>query len=239
MTRARSRSRVSSAACALAVLVVCMASPALAGSRAGGIEAQIGERIATQARERLALPEATVRVVQVEVQGGLPRGAELVGIEIASRGAPVGWVTARATVSAKRREREVWVKAEIEVLVPTVVAARRLERGAVLGEDDVQVVARPLRDGRFAGLEAVLGGTLRRTLEPGETLGRHEVHKQRLVARGDEVIAVLEGEGFALRAAAEALEDGARGDEIAVRMKIGGNKVVRGVVSDARRVEVR
>lgn len=206
------------------------------------LEQALAPAIQKLAVERLAMPEADVRVGRVEIATPVPAGATLTSIDWSSRGRPLGWVTVRARFSPRgdRGEPiEAWVKAEIEAWVPTLVAARPLPRGAVIGEGDVRVEPRPLNDERLGAFEPARGAKLRRALETGEMVALHAIDRPVLVKRGATVAAVVSGERFQLTAHGEALEDGALGDEIALRMAFGEKKVVRGVVTDGNRVEVR
>lgn len=204
------------------------------------IEETLAPEIQRLAVERLALPEADVRVTRVELATPVPAGATLTAIDWSSRGRPLGWVTVKARFAVRGGDSiEAWVKAEVEAWVPTLVAARPLPRGATLGEGDVKVEPRPLGDERIASFEAARGATLRRALETGDAIELHAIDRAVLVKRGATVAAVVSGERFELTAHGEALEDGALGDEIALRMAFGQKKVVRGVVTDDNRVEVR
>jgi flagella basal body P-ring formation protein FlgA len=59
-----------------------------------------------------------------------------------------------------------------------------------------------------------------------------------IVQRGDTVLAIVGGDAFELRAPAEALTQGALGDEIEVRTKV-GKKTIRGTITAPGEVEVR
>ena len=201
---------------------------------------ELGKSIAGLVAERISLPEATVTVQRLELPepGTVPAGTRLTSVELASKGRPMGWVTARARVTSSGGERDLWVKAQVEVLAPTLIAARPLARGLVIGLSDVRIEARPLDEERIATVTPAIGQKLRQALDAGESISLRALERPTLVARGDTVTTVFSGASFAIKAPAEALEDGALGDEIALRVKL-GRKVVRGVVIAAGQVELR
>jgi flagella basal body P-ring formation protein FlgA len=219
------------------VTLLCLHTPALSARDA------LVAGIAEEARARLGLDEtAEITVTRLESADpeALARGSRLVSFELASKGRPVGWTTVKVTVERRKVRAEHWVKAEVVAKVPTLVATRSLERGDVISEDDVEVALAPLGFDRGPAprRERVVGGRVRTSVEKGAPVVERAVERPEVVNRGANVVAIVAGEAFAVRAPAEALEGGAVGDEIAVRVKL-GKRVVRGVVTGPGEVEVR
>ena len=65
------------------------------------LEQALAPAIQKLAVERLAMPEADVRVGRVEIATPVPAGATLTSIDWSSRGRPLGWVTVRARFSPR------------------------------------------------------------------------------------------------------------------------------------------
>lgn len=237
------------------VTVAHLSSPGIAEARSrqkaprGEVQSKASEReralsqaIVDLVRERIALPDAEIEVTRLEVPepSVLSEATQLGPVELASRGRPTGWITVRQPLTHEGIARDLWVKALVTVRAPTVVAARPLDRGQVLQASDLEVALAPLDDARLepTALTSLIGGVMKSPIERGELIPLRSVARPMVVSRGDSVLAVLSGAGFELRAPAEALTQGALGDEIEVRTKI-GKKTLRGVVTAPGEVEVR
>lgn len=214
----------------------------LGEARATALELALANRIGELARANLeasGIVDATIEVGRVELSEVAAPDATVTSLVLSSKGRPVGWVTARARVARGNTTRDVWVKAQVVVLVPTVVATRALARGTVLVEGDMRVEARPLSDERIASGAMLVGSEVRQALAPDEPLRSRDLASPQLVRRGEVVTVVVVGESFEIKASGEALEGGGRGDEITLRLATGQRQVVRGIVTDTRRVELR
>lgn len=203
------------------------------------------ERVLSQAivalvRERLAVPDAEIEITRLEVpEPAVFAGASALGdVELASRGRPTGWITVRQPLTFQGESRDLWVKALVTVRAPGVVATRALERGRTLGADDLTVALAPLDEARVSDPSALVGAVVRTPVERGEVVLLRAVQRPMIVQRGETVLAVVDGDGFELRAPAEALTQGALGDEIEVRTKV-GKKTLRAVITAPGEVEVR
>lgn len=200
---------------------------------------EISSRLQAAAEERLALgPFAKVRVAQLDAAqvDAFTRG-RLLSLELASRGEPLGWVTARATILHKKKERDVWLRAEIVATGPTVIAARPIARGAIITDADLRVDERPLDADQLDQPELAVGAIARWPVATGEPLSKRGLDKPAVVSRGAAVQVVVSQPGFIVKASGEALDSGAIGQEVAV--KVGSHKVLRGIVSAPGEVEVR
>jgi flagella basal body P-ring formation protein FlgA len=204
------------------------------------LEAQLSSGIAAEARQQLGLDdEAEVEVARMDSGDPLvfARDGKLISFEIASKGRPLGWTTVRVTIERRKVRADHWVRAEIIAKVPTLVAARPLERGEVLDEGDLREALTPLGFDRSPTLARVIGGKLKVDIAKGAPISERWVERPEIISRGSRIEAVVAGEAFSVKAQAEALEGGALGDEIAVRVL--GKRVIRGVVTGRDTVEVR
>lgn len=208
-----------------------------APQKRSALETEIATRLEAAVGERLALgPDARVTIQRLD-SGEALRTGRLVSLELSSKGRPLGWVTAKATIAHKKQERELWVRAEVVAQVPTLVATRALDRGDTLVEGDVRLVLRPLEEDRLEEFEPALGAILRWPVAAGEVVSRRALDRPTAVNRGTQVQVIMSHPGFVLKAPGEAMNGGAIGAEVNVRL--GNHKVMRGVVTGPGEVEVR
>lgn len=221
-------------------LLLAFSAPTFAApaQKRSALEHEIATRLEAAVGERLALgPEVRISVRQVDLGESSSRG-RLVSLELASKGRPLGWVTARATITHKKVERDLWLRAEVVAEVPTLVARHTLERGLTLSEGDVELVLRPLDEDRLDSFEAALGASLRWPLTAGEVVSRRGLDRPDVVTRGSSVQVVVTHPGFVLKAPGEAMDSAGLGEEVSVRLGT-GRKVMRGLVTGPGEVEVR
>ncbi|MBL8784299.1 MAG: flagellar basal body P-ring formation protein FlgA [Deltaproteobacteria bacterium] len=203
-------------------------------------ERALSQAIVELVRERLSLPDAEIEVTRLEVpEAAVFAGASQLGsIELASRGRPTGWITVRQPLTFGGEARDLWVKALVTVRAPSVVATRALERGQTLIASDLAIALAPLDETRITDPAALVGAIVRTPIERGDVVPLRAVQRPMIVQRGDTVLAIVGGDAFELRAPAEALTQGALGDEIEVRTKV-GKKTIRGTITAPGEVEVR
>jgi flagella basal body P-ring formation protein FlgA len=190
------------------------------------VEAVVRERVGGESRvvvRQLVPPPGTGRV---------PRNPSLT---LASPNLASGWLTFRLA----QPSGDTWVRAEVAVDVPTVVAARAVERGDVLTADALTFDWRPLSDRAVTQLEVALGAVTRQPLAAGDPIPGHALDRPLAIERGDRVDALLVGSGYAITVEAEALARGRVGDIIEVRTKVARPASVRALVTGPRQVEVR
>ncbi len=205
------------------------------------IELELSRGIAAEARQQLGLTdEAEVEVARMDAgePGVFTRDTRLVSFEIASKGRPLGWTTVKVTVERQKVRADHWVRAEIIAKVPTLVAARPLERGEILDESDIREELVQIGFDKSPTIAGLIGGKLKVDIARGAPISERWVERPEVVSRGSRVEAIVSGEAFSVRAPAEALEGGAIGDQISVRVLV-GKRVVRGVVIGRGAVEVR
>jgi flagella basal body P-ring formation protein FlgA len=210
------------------------------GDSKSPLELEIAQRLEAQVAERLALgPDVVIQIGALDA--GEPRALKtgrLVNLELSSRGRPVGWVTVKATIAHKKTQRDHWLRAEVQALAPTLVARRALDRGQTLGEGDLRMTLMPLAEDRLDAFEPALGASLRWPIAAGELVSRRALEKPDAVTRGMNVQVIVNQPGFVLKAPAEAMDAGAVGDPVSVRLS-SNRKVMRGVVTGPGEVEVR
>jgi len=203
-------------------------------ARGGPDVAALTKAVEALLRERVG-GETRVVVRQVIPPPGaadLPRNPALT---LASPNIAAGWLTFRLA----RPSGDLWVRAEVDIEVPTVVAARPVNRGDVLTADALTLDWRPLSDRAVTNLELAIGAVTRQPLAAGDALSGHALERPVAVERGDRVDARLTGSGYAITVEAEALARGRVGDIIEVRTKVARPASVRALVTGPRQVEVR
>lgn len=224
----------------LPLILATMLAQATLESPRGSLAREVSDRLVAEIEERLALgPSARVEVLRLDVADPTAlRKGRLIELELATKGRPLGWVTARARVSHNKREREIWLRAEIVANAPTVVATRAIGRGEALRDSDLRFAMLPVTEDRIDDASLVVGSIARWPIGEGEVIARRGLERPLAVTRGTSVLAVVEQPGFVIKAPAEAMDNGAIGDEVQVRLGA-SKKVVRAVVIAQDEVEVR
>lgn len=147
-------------------------------------------------------------------------------------------VTSFQVVSAADDGKEVqqWVKADIQVSAPVVVARHPIPRVTEIGAADVKVEKRnlaSLSSDAITAVEEVIGMRSRREIRAGEPIRRGQVEMAPVVRRGDLVTLKVESKHFLVTARGKVLENGRPGDVIRVE-NISSRKQVYGKVMDSR-----
>lgn len=112
-------------------------------------------------------------------------------------------------------------------LVP--VAARALERGAVLRAADLELRSTPIVNGNGVAplkIEDLVGKEVLRTLAAGQLLQRDFVQSPRLVHRNDKITIKAVAAGVVVSTIGKALEEGGQGDNILVEELLSKEKLV-------------
>src|SRR3546814_112487 len=139
---------------------------------------------------------------------------------------------AARSIVAVRCERPVaWtlrVPVHAELWQPVAVLTSPLNRGAVLGADQVRLEPHEvlgLSRGYFGAIDQVVGQQARRNLKANDVLHPGMVEAARLVKRGDLVVVSAEDGRVAVRSQGIALQDGAEGASVQVRNSRSGRGV--------------
>lgn len=158
----------------------------------------------------------------------VPRGAKLWG---------------RSSLGVRCVEGASWsiyVPIEVRVFAPVQVAARPIARGAPVTAEDVRIERVDLTrvHGTIYGADESLEGTVAaRGIAAGEPLRRDFVKPPPVIAAGDPVKIVYEGNGFAASTDGKALA--AAGDGQTVRVATASGRVLSGVAREGQVVVVK
>lgn len=210
-------------------------------AQAPPLEDALRSALADAVRARASLPaEARVEIGELRVadRGLLDRATRLSGVELppSERGLPR--VSARARLHLRGGgEAWTWVSAPVDARMPVLVAARALERGRPVVADDLRVSMETMRPGQLTEVRDIIGKAPRRDFREGEPLGERWLTAPPIIERGDQVEIVVSQGALSIRARGEALERGAVGDDVRVRITA-NSRVVRGRVVDSSTVEV-
>lgn len=133
----------------------------------------------------------------------------------------------------------VYLPVTVKVFARSLVAATALPAGTVLQprhlvEAEVDVAASA--DAAIAQAPLAVGRTLARSLAAGDALRRADLKQRQWFAAGDTVRVVAVGPGYQIAAEAQALGPGLDGQT--VRARIEGGRIVSGVATADRRIEV-
>ena len=133
-----------------------------------------------------------------------------------------------------------YVPVEVRVFRDAVVANRAMNRGDIVGPDDVRLEERnvlaPGANG-LTRLEDVIGFELRRAIQPNGMVPDSAVISPLVVRRGDRLQISAHAGGITVGAAAEALRDGRKGERIPAR-NIQSKRVVEVIVTGPGRGDI-
>ena len=237
MPETPSRNRHRGATAAFAALVgLSAATPAPAGDAIQPIDS-LREAARAHALRLTGASPAEVQAAALDPRLRLRR------CETALETFPVGRVTpasSRFSVGVRcagPRPWKLYVPVSVSRQVPVVVAARPVLRGSVLGAGDLETVMRPADQvhGRvFDDPRPLLGLVAARDLSPRQALGAGDLDRATLVERGRALRLEAEVGGVTVSMEAVALEDGGRGEIVAVRNSSSGRRVDARVVGRDR-----
>ncbi len=170
---------------------------------------------------RLRLAQCQKPLVAFAVAGDRLKGNTSVGVQC-----PGSW--------------RLYVPVKVETLRPVLALRHSLDRGKILGPDDLEFVTvdtgRLIR-GYYAELDSVAGHTLKRSAAAGTILTHALVQEPPVIQRGQRVSLVSSGSGIAVQAPGEALADAKIGDRLHVR-NLSSGKTVQGIARSSGTVEV-
>lgn len=132
------------------------------------------------------------------------------------------------------------VAVKTSVNVPLVTSAHTLERGRVIGPEDVVMREQNIslmQEQVFTDPQQVTGQTLKRRLNAGQPLSASVLDQPVLISRGQGVTLVINHQGIEARTAGEALKQGRKGEMIRVRNS-SSQRIVDGIVESAGIVRV-
>jgi len=113
-----------------------------------------------------------------------------------------------------------YVPATVNSYSEVMALARPLGRGTIIKRGDLQPVRENLARlpyGYFTDPKNVVGMELRRPMGLGAILTPSALAEPQLVKRGDDVTLIAEGNGVQVTIKAQAMDDGAKGDQIRVK----------------------
>ena len=187
--------------------------------RAGGL----GDSVAVEGRAPSAhLPPCVAPEVFMPGRGQKPWGRVSVGVRCGEQQRRVRYMQARVTVTGRY-----WVSAgELPAGTPIRAGMLRAEQGDLSRLPANAVLARD----RIVGQEAA------RPLSAGTVIQSHQLRKPALVERRQAVTLVAGGEGFRISREGHALDDGALGGR--VRVRLSNREVVTAQVTGPGRARV-
>lgn len=132
-----------------------------------------------------------------------------------------------------------YVQADVSVAVEHVILARDVARGAPLTQQDValeQGLLEKLPRHAVRHIKGATGLVTTRALRAGTTLQSYQLRRQDLVKRGQTVSVIARGDGFQVRREAQAMDNGAMGEQ--VRLRIANGELLQARVIGAKRLSV-
>lgn len=222
---------------ALLVLAVTLFASSLAGAVSPGQRQSLESALEDQILDALDWPGALVEISDLQVIGTLPaqgwdlrlRSGRLHGsvqAEIHPRG-------------AHRSHDNVWLRAQVDVLVPVFRASERIEAGQALdhrADEEFETYGRLPRDA-VTDLSQLQGRTARRALRPGELLTLGHFEAPRLVERNDLVTLIVRRGAATVSVRGQALQAARLGDSVRVK-NLSSDQIVVGVATAHQTVEI-
>ena len=132
-----------------------------------------------------------------------------------------------------------YVQADVSVTIEHVVLARDVTRGAALTPQDVTLergMLEKLPQHAVKHIEDATGLVATRALRAGTALQSYQLRRQDLVKRGQTVSVIARGAGFQVRREAQAMDNGALGEQI--RLRIANGTLLQARVIGPKRLSV-
>ena len=204
------------------------------------------EKMETIVRRRV-LAEGLWKAENIEVRVlpfqpvSLPSGAVIYRILRPSKGITSGLqnLLVAAEVGGKEAAR-LWIKAEVRVFGEVLVTSYPLAHHEVVTADKVRLERRDISSVTappFSRLAEVEGMQATRAIEANEVLTQKSLERPTLMRRGSPIVLVYESGNLRVETPGVAEEGGRAGDMIQVKNPT-SNKLLRGLVLDARTVRV-
>ena len=130
--------------------------------------------------------------------------------------------------------------ARVKLIVPAVVAARRLERGHVITPGDLKPARISLdlvKEGALTDPAQAVGQSCRRRISPGRAVTERDLVPPKVIQRGDMVTIIAQTGALKVSTRGQAKQDGAIGDNIMV-MNLNSKKTVPATVVASGAVKV-
>lgn len=217
-------------------------APVAVATTNGGHDHADIRRAAEQAvAAQLRSPDSRVRAVATEINSRL-RLAVCSAPLTASLPYETGRKT-RITAEVRCDGRESWklyVPVQVEIWEQVLVAAGPLQRGQLLGPDDIRLAERTMASqarGYLLDPAHAVGYRLKRPLSEGDVITPAVLVAPPLIAQGQRVTLQARTGPLMVQMGGVALEDGLLGEIIAVENRESGRKV-EGVVRSGKTVEV-
>lgn len=219
------------------IAVTCAALTATpAPASAATLAAQLEEAVRVRAGLSTAA-RVTISDVRASDRSD-PSDARVTRLTLPEGERGIGLVAARIElVGASGAPETTWIRARVRVEAPALVATRPLPRGTVVRMGDLEAAMIPLRADHVGAQHEAIGRRLEHTLRPGDPVRARWLRAPVAMERGTQIRAVVRRGAVVAESDAEALQDGAAGEIVRIRMAISG-RTARARVVDARRVEV-
>lgn len=133
-----------------------------------------------------------------------------------------------------------YVPIKINLQKPVLVAKHRLQKGAVISENDVEqskIDINLLKYGHFSEMSEVVGQVCRQAIEEGTALSPSNLTTPLLIRKGEQVSILAGNESFSVTMQGIAMANGSLGDIIKIKNR-SSKKLIEAQVSGERQVRV-
>ena len=179
-------------------------------------------------------------VIITDMSKEQPDDSRLVGMELQRQSLTKSSSTLIAILeNGQKKTKRVFVRYEVEALLPMPKAKYNIQKDKIIAEDDVEYENVKLRylTAKPLGKEELGNVIAKRFLPAGTYITTREAARESLVRKNSTLTAVMIDGGLEIDIEVTALEDGNENQTINVRTKNG--KTVKAVVKSKNRVEIR
>lgn len=179
-------------------------------------------------------------VIVTDMSKEQPDDSRLVGVDLQRQSLTKNASTLIAVLeNGQKKTKRVFVRYEVEALLPMPKAKYNIQKDKIIAEDDVEFENVKLRylTAKPLGKEELGNVIAKRFLPAGTYITTREAARESLVRKNSTLTAVMIDGGLEIDIEVTALEDGNENQTINVRTKNG--KTVKAIIKSKNRVEIR
>jgi flagellar basal body P-ring formation protein FlgA len=156
---------------------------------------------------------------------------------------PGGKLIGKTSVGVRCSAPKPWalyVPATINIISSVYKAARHLNKGHIIREQDIvstEYNLSRLNYGFFSNKDELLGKQVKRRLKQGNVITPNQITEPLMVKRGEKVSLISKSDHFAIKMSGEAMMSGVSGDRIRVK-NMSSRRIIEGTITQNGEVTV-
>ena len=134
----------------------------------------------------------------------------------------------------------IFISASVGVFKPIVVAKNAIHRGALIDQEDIELIEKNISSLRFGYLQStqhVVGFIAKRNIQPGKILTKRLVQPPKIVHKGQQVTIIANNGQFSVRMMGKALMNGGIGQRIRVQ-NMRSKRIIEATITSSGQVKV-